>query len=156
MKPNRYLLYLLLLLLSSCISTKDIPEGDQLFTGLTRISYDADTLHTQYTTLYASHFADTKAEVEAALATAPTGALFGSSYFRVPFSWRLWVYNKYNGKESKFAKWMVKSFGRPPVLMSTVNPALPPWLSPCCAITGSSAPRWPTRPCHGAIPRKPR
>ena len=115
---------LLLFLLTSCISTKNIPDDDQLFTGLTKISYDADTMATRYSPLTAHHLDDTKTEVEAALATAPNGALFGSSYYRVPFSWRLWVYNKYSGKESKFAKWMVKSFGRPPVLMSTVNPAL--------------------------------
>ena len=118
MKLNKYPI-LLLLLLTSCISTRNIPDDDQLFVGLTKISYYDDTLKS-----HATHLADTKAEVEAALATAPNGALFGSSYYRVPFSWRLWVYNKYSGKESKFAKWMTKSFGRQPVLMSTVNPAL--------------------------------
>ena len=118
MKLNKYPI-LMLLLLTSCISTRNIPDDDQLFVGLTKISYYDDTLKS-----HATHLADTKAEVEAALATAPNGALFGSSYYRVPFSWRLWVYNKYSGKESKFAKWMTKSFGRPPVLMSTVNPAL--------------------------------
>ena len=118
MKLNKYPI-LLLVLLTSCISTRNIPDDDQLFVGLTKISYYDDTLKS-----HATHLADTKAEVEAALATAPNGALFGSSYYRVPFSWRLWVYNKYSGKESKFAKWMTKSFGRPPVLMSTVNPAL--------------------------------
>ena len=48
----------------------------------------------------------------------------GSSYYTVPWSWHLWVYNKYAGKESAFAKWMTKSFGKSPVLMSKVNPAL--------------------------------
>ena len=112
------------LLLTSCISTRNIPDDDQLFVGLTKISYDEDTLRNFRSSPYTSHLEDTKAEVEAALATAPNGALFGSSYYRVPFSWRLWVYNKYGGKESRFAKWMASSFGRPPVLMSTVNPAL--------------------------------
>ena len=117
--------------LASCISTKDVPDDDQLFVGLTKITYDEDKNENENQNEnrnknenYKQHLADTKTEVEAALATAPNGALFGSSYHRVPFSWRLWVYNKYNGKESKFAKWMAKSFGRPPVLMSTVNPAL--------------------------------
>ena len=44
--------------------------------------------------------------------------------YTVPWSWHLWVYNKYSGKNSKFAKWMTKSFGKPPVLMSKVNPTL--------------------------------
>ena len=63
-------------------------------------------------------------EIEAALATEPNGSLFGSSYFSVPWSWHLWVYNKYAKKDSHFARWMTKSFGKPPVLMSQVNPAL--------------------------------
>ena len=109
--------------LASCISTKDVPDDDQLFVGLAKITYDGNENQNQNEN-YKHHLDDTKAEVEAALATAPNGALFGSSYYHVPFSWRLWVFNKYSGKESKFAKWMTKSFGRPPVLMSTVNPAL--------------------------------
>lgn len=107
-------------MLCSCISTRDVPDDDQLFVGLTKISCDdenADESHKQ-------HLADTKVEVEAALATAPNGAIFGSSYYHSPFSWRLWVYNRYGGKDSKFARWMTKSFGKPPVLMSQVNPAL--------------------------------
>ena len=106
--------------LASCISTKDIPDDDQLFVGLTKIAYDDDSVRH----INQQHLNETKAEVEVALATTPNGALFGSSYYRVPFSWRLWVYNKYSGKDSKFARWMTKSFGKPPVLMSQVNPAL--------------------------------
>ncbi len=113
----------LLLLLTSCISTKDIPEGDQLFTGLKKISYDVDTIKSLPSN-FKSHITDTKEELEAALATAPNGALFGSSYYRVPFSWRLWVQNQYGDKDSRFARWMTKSFGKKPVLMSQVNPAL--------------------------------
>ena len=138
MKYAKLCLFILLAGLTSCISTKDIPDDDQLFVGLSKITYDDDTvrhLRPQNPTLLAEavkklshiniqHLNETKAEVEVALATTPNGALFGSSYYRVPFSWRLWVYNKYSGKDSKFARWMTKSFGKPPVLMSQVNPAL--------------------------------
>ena len=133
MKAKTYWLCCLCGLLSSCISTKSVPDGDQLFVGLTKISYDADTIPqasaansglSRRTPASQEHLNNTKAEVEAALATAPNGALFGSSYYRSPFSWRLWVYNKYSGKDSKFARWLTKSFGKPPVLMSQVNPAL--------------------------------
>jgi len=114
------LLLLSLLLLSSCSMTKGIPDGEQLFTGLTKITYEDE----QNDDPYAEHLITTKEEIEAALATAPNGSLFGSSYYSIPWSWRLWVYNKYSSKDSKFAKWMTKTFGRPPVLMSQVNPAL--------------------------------
>ena len=124
MKARLFCLCCLSCLLASCISTKSVPEGDQLFVGLTKISYDDENDNDDDNGKYAQQLSDTKEEVEVALATAPNGALFGSSYYRVPFSWRLWVYNKYGGKESKFARWMTKSFAKAPVLMSQVNPAL--------------------------------
>ena len=96
--------------------TKEIPDDDQLFTGLTKITYqnyeDND------------NFTQAQLEVEAALATAPNGAIFGSSYYRMPFSWGVSIWNKYHDKDTPFARWMTKSFGKQPVLMSWVNPAL--------------------------------
>lgn len=112
----------MVLCLASCSMTKNIPEGDQLFAGLTKMSYDDEKEYE--VEAYNDHLETTKAEIEAALATEPNGSLFGSSYYTVPWSWHLWVYNKYAGKESAFAKWMTKSFGKAPVLMSHVNPAL--------------------------------
>ena len=100
--------------------TKNIPEDDQLFTGLTKIVYEDEPEDNPFE----DHLDAMKEEVEAALATTPNGSLFGSSYYHAPWSWRLWVYNTYAQKDSKFARWMTKSFGRAPVLMSQVNPAL--------------------------------
>ena len=100
--------------------TKNIPDGDRLFTGLTAIAYEDEPKDNPYK----DHLTTTKEELEAALATEPNGSLFGSSYYHTPWSWRLWVYNTYAHKDTKFARWMTKSFGRAPVLMSKVNPAL--------------------------------
>jgi len=116
MKKISLLFIILSLTLCSCITTKSVPEDDQLFTGLKKIAYDEE--------VSGQHANDMKAEIEAALATAPNGALFGSSYYRMPFSWRLWVFNNYSDKNSKFARWMTRSFGKPPVLISQVNPTL--------------------------------
>jgi hypothetical protein len=58
--------------------TKNIPEDDQLFIGLTKIAYENYEQN--------DNFTKTQEEVEAALATAPNGAIFGSSYHRMPFS----------------------------------------------------------------------
>lgn len=115
-----YILYILYLfpiglLLSGCSSTKSIPEGDQLFTGVKSINYTAEKKDT--------HFTSTKEEVDAALATAPNGDLFGSG-LRSPFPVGLWVWNEFTGKTDGFSQWMLKSFGTNPVLMSWVNPAL--------------------------------
>ena len=85
--------------------TKNIPEDDQLFTGLKKITYQREASDS-------SDFTSTQEEVEAALATAPNGSIFGSSYYRVPFSFGVSVWNHYNGSESAFGKWMFKSFGK--------------------------------------------
>ncbi|MCI6160993.1 MAG: BamA/TamA family outer membrane protein [Prevotellaceae bacterium] len=103
-------------MLSSCSTTKHIPDGDQLFTGLTKIDYKNYERN--------QNFFNAQEEVEAALATAPNGALLGSSYLRTPFPYRLWIWNAFAGKESQLSKWIAKSFGKKPVLMSWVNPAL--------------------------------
>lgn len=113
-------LSLCVLIVSSCSMTKNIPEGEQLFRGLTKIEYEDEPKDDTF----AKHTATTKEEVEAALASAPNGSLFGSSYYSKPWSFRLWIYNIFSGKDTKFARWMMKSFGKPPVLMSQVNPAL--------------------------------
>jgi hypothetical protein len=103
-------------LAASCSTTKHIPDDDQLFVGLTKIEYK------DYTP--GEHFNSTQEEIEAALATAPNGALFGSSYYRTPFPYGLWIWNYANGSNGKFKQWLNKSFGKAPVLMSQVNPAL--------------------------------
>ena len=104
------------LFLVSCSMTKNIPDDDQLFTGLKAITYSDYEKN--------DNFTQTQEEVEAALATAPNGAIFGSSYYRLPFSWRVSVWNKYHDKDTKFAQWMTKNLGKQPVLMSWVNPEL--------------------------------
>lgn len=102
--------------LTSCSTTSNIPEGDQLFAGLKKIDYQDYEKN--------EHFSETKAEVEAALATEPNGSLFGSSYYRSPFPVSLWIWNAFSGLEGGVAKWVAKTFGQKPVLMSWVNPEL--------------------------------
>jgi len=104
--------------------TKNIPEGDQLFTGLTKIAYEHDTLTAAAGSPVDAGFPAVQEEVEAALATAPNGAIFGSSYHRLPFSFGVSVWNAYQDSKSGFGKWMFKTFGKQPVLMSWVNPQL--------------------------------
>lgn len=113
---SQLLSLLVLLVLSGCSMTKNIPEGEQLFTGLKTIQWvDAEQ---------SDNLIETQEELEAALATAPNGSLFGSSYYRLPFSFGVSVWNKYSEKDTPYARWMTKTFGRQPVLMSWVNPEL--------------------------------
>lgn len=110
------LLLIVVFLMSSCSTTKNIPEGDQLFVGLTKINYSSNDK--------GNHYDETKEEVEASLATAPNGALFGSSYYRTPFPYGLWIWNAFSKSKKAVPKWITKSFGKAPVLMSNVNPKL--------------------------------
>lgn len=103
-------------LVTACSTTRSIPDGDQLFTGLAKTDYIAS--------VHDTHFTSTQAEIDAALATAPNGALFGSSSVRSPFQVGLWVWNAFVGSDDGFSKWMLSSFGSRPVLLSWVNPAL--------------------------------
>ena len=116
MKRNSLLYILTTMLLVSCSMTKDIPDGEQLFTGLTKITYENYEDN--------DNFVKTQEEVEAALATAPNGSILGSSYYRMPFSWGVTIWNKYHDKDTPYARWMTKAFGKQPVLMSWVNPLL--------------------------------
>ncbi|MBP8756862.1 MAG: BamA/TamA family outer membrane protein [Prevotella sp.] len=113
----KYILFICCLaLLPACSTTDKVPEGDQLYVGLTKIKY------TNYENN--SHFNYTRDELDAALACAPNGALFGSSYYSTPFPYGLWIWNAFSQSRGAFSKWIVKSFGKAPVLMSWVNPAL--------------------------------
>lgn len=102
-------------LVAACSSTSSVPEDDQLYVGLEKIKY------ANYTP--GKHFDSTQEEVEAALATAPNGSFFGSSYIRTaPYA--LWIYNAFAKDSTTFGQWIRKTFGKPPVLMSWVNPSL--------------------------------
>lgn len=106
----------LTIVLASCSSTKSIPEGDQLYVGLEKTKYNAPER--------GEHYNEVTTELDAALATAPNGALFGSSSIRSPFLFGLWIWNDFVNSKSNLGQWILKSFGKRPVLMSWVNPAL--------------------------------
>lgn len=115
------IIYVLTLIMSipfllACSSTSALKEGQQLFTGLKPI---------EYSNYEKSGYADsTMLEMENVLASAPNGALFGSSYYRTPFPVRLWIWNAFSQSEGGVAKWITKAFGSKPKLMSNVNPQL--------------------------------
>ncbi len=108
--------FLTMMILAACSTTSGVPEGDRMYTGIDKITYSNYEKN--------DHFYSTQEEVEAALNCPPNGSLFGSSKYRWPYPPSLWIWNKYSQKETKFAEWMTKSFGKAPVLMSNVNPEL--------------------------------
>ena len=102
-----------IMLLTACATTDKVPEGEKLYAGIKKIEY-ADYQKSE-------HAISTREELEVALECPPNGSMFGSSYYRSPFPLKLWIWNMFSDSESKFGKWMVKSFGKAPVLMSNVK-----------------------------------
>lgn len=105
----------IIMLLASCSTTKYIAEGQQLYTGQKSLKVENEGSGDTYNAAMD--------EIEGALAKAPNGAIFGSSRFQF-FPFGLWVHNAYVNSTSGLGKWIFKTFGSEPVLISTVNPAL--------------------------------
>lgn len=104
------------LLLAACSTTKNLPEGEVLYTGIQDIDV-AEEDHTR-----AGQQALT--EVEAALAYPPNNALLGSSKIRFPLPFGLWIYNGFQKYKHGVGKWIFDKLAAKPVLISTVNPDL--------------------------------
>lgn len=102
--------------LTACSTTSSLDNDEVLYTGLMSTDYFNYERNT--------HQSNVTEEIEAAIATAPNGALFGSSYYRTPFPYGLWIWNAFSESKGAVAKWFVNSFGKAPVLLSNVNPEL--------------------------------
>lgn len=103
-------------ILASCSTTSSLEDDELLYIGMKPIkysNYDA-----------CQHASSTQGEIEAALACAPNGALFGSSYYRTPFPYGLWIWNSFSESKGGIGKWLTSNLGNPPVLISDVNPEL--------------------------------
>lgn len=102
------------LVLSACSTTKNLPEGEVLYTGIKKIEVaDPDR---------SKAGDDAMEEIESALSYPPNNALFGSSSKRYPFPMGLWIYNAFVNKKGGIGKWIFNTFAAKPVFISTVNP----------------------------------
>ena len=111
-----YLTACLLAVVTSCSTTSGLQEGEQLYRGIKDISY-SDSKSDQ-------HYDMMREEVEAALACAPNGAFFGSSFYTSPVQYRLWIWNAFAHRKGAVPRWFAKTFGKAPVTMNDVNPLL--------------------------------
>lgn len=69
-------------------------------------------------------FATAKEEVEAVLAYPPNNSIFGSSSLSWPWKIGLWVHNGLYDAKGGLGKWIYKTFGTDPVLISQVSPEM--------------------------------
>jgi outer membrane protein assembly factor BamA len=102
------------LLLAACSTTKNLPEGEVLYTGIKAI----EVISPKQTKAMDSAME----EIESALSYPPNNALFGSSSGRYPFPAGLWVYNAFVNKKGGIHKWIFDTFAARPVFISAVNP----------------------------------
>ena len=165
------------LLLAACSTTRAIPDDEQLYTGISKITYDDNPAQSRKkgrdsvgvitamadayekvssviegkTTLSADDllkkdpksltkeerkaqkvaqakaeedFATAKAEVDAVLAYPPNNAIFGSSSMSWPWKIGLWMHNGLYDAKGALGKWMYRTFGTEPVLISNVSPEM--------------------------------
>ncbi|MCD8179138.1 MAG: BamA/TamA family outer membrane protein [Tannerellaceae bacterium] len=107
-------LFLLVILFTACSTTKNLPEGEVLYTGIKKIEVvDKDN---------SAYGKEALGEVESALKYPPNNALLGSSSIRFPLPVGLWIYNTFVNKDGKISKWIFNRFAAKPVFISTVNP----------------------------------
>lgn len=69
-------------------------------------------------------FATAKEEVDAVLAYPPNNAIFGSSSITWPWKVGLWVHNGLYDAKGAVGKWIFKTFGTDPILISQVSPEM--------------------------------
>ena len=111
---NILLVLLLLLMGTACSTTRNLPEGEVLYTGIKDIHINRND--------QSPIGEKALAEVEAAISIAPNNSFFGSAKKRIPFPFGLWIYNSFKRYEKGLGKWIFKKLAAEPVLLSTVNP----------------------------------
>ncbi len=106
------------LLIVSCSTTRYVPEGDKLYTGIKKVEFtDAKENATGSVGKTALE------EARYALDYAPNGSIAGSSTLRaLPIG--LWWYNALRDSQSPIGKWFFDKLAQEPVLLSKVNPDL--------------------------------
>ena len=98
-----------ILWLAACSTTKNLPEGEILYTGY-KINYDNQTPTPVGKTAIS--------EINSALDKTPSTKLFGM----LPIPFGMWVYNDFVKYKKGFGKWIFNKLAAKPVFISTVNP----------------------------------
>ena len=105
-------------LLTACSTTRRVADGEQLYTGIKRMDFVDQKL---YAAAETGEIAIE--EITYALDYPPNGSFASSSSLKT-FSIGLWIYNTFYDSEKGIGKWLFKTFGTEPVLITKVNPEL--------------------------------
>lgn len=100
-----------ILLFSACSLTKNLPEGEILYTGSKTIIENKSLTRVGGTAI---------TEVKSALDKTPSTEMLGG-FLPIPF--KMWMYNDFVKYKKGFGRWMFKRFAAdPPIFISTLNP----------------------------------
>ena len=106
--------FIALLMVTSCSTTRNLPPGELLYTGIRSIEItDKDSI------FIADEILD---RIDEALSFPPNNSFLGSSYTRIPFPLGLWVYQSNVQKKGALNRWIMSWLADRPVLISAVRP----------------------------------
>ena len=118
MKQLKYIfcLFVLMLAMMSCSTTKKLGEDEQLYVGVKKMEF-VSTGGTEITS-------EAKSEVKSDLNVKPNNPLF-SPYVRSPFPFGLLIYQYCQPTKDKgFKHWFYEQFAKEPVLITSVAPEM--------------------------------
>lgn len=104
----------LAMVMASCSTTRRIPEGEQLYTGVKKVNIEALPKYKVPSSVSEA--------LNDAVHVKPNNSLFGSASVRYPFPLGLWVYNNWSNPPSGFKHWIYEKLVEEPVLVSHVRP----------------------------------
>lgn len=110
------LLVLLSILFSRCSVKPYIPQGEQFYAGVKEIKYEQKDGQ--------NHGRLATQDMENILKYKPNNSIFGSASKRFPFTYPFYISKKYGKSKNFWGRWLYKTFGNEPILISTVNPTL--------------------------------
>jgi len=103
------------MLLTACSVTKNIPEGEMLYTGIKDLKIDIPK--------NIKLSGEQSYNLTLPIFIAPNNSLY-TPYIRSPFPWGLWFYNIKTDKKSGIKYWLKNKMGKKPRLISDIKPAL--------------------------------
>jgi len=105
-----------ILVITGCSTTKRIPEGEMLYTGIKKVKIIPPEGEKTPSGI--------ASEINEAVAYPPNYAILGSSSLKFPLPYGLWVWNNWPNPEKGFKHWLFKKLATEPVLVSDVRPQL--------------------------------
>jgi len=105
-----------ILVITGCSTTKRIPEGEMLYTGIKKVKIIPPEGEKTPSGV--------ASEINEAVAYPPNYAILGSSSLKFPLPYGLWVWNNWPNPEKGFKHWLFEKLATEPVLVSDVRPQL--------------------------------